>query len=260
MPGSLPATIGDWGHRVLDFIVGPILALLPTPWRRAVFFSTHVDWRRAGPLSGVAEFLGSIIVLGYWYMYAMTRWVDHAMSSALQGKIHGATVQGIGAVALTVWMTHPLTLFLGYCILEGAVRFLASTFMDETPGILPLALLDGITFGLFRRKPVDSGDSASFLRFVKDGWATLRASKLPDEIRFGRDESGETLVISASRRKEDWNPPRVVRYEDGYYRLERSIVIRGHRPFRYCLRRLPVGVPGRTVLIYSPVDPLCHGR
>src|SRR6266566_9626061 len=49
-------------------------------------------------------------------------------------------------------------------------------------------------------------------------------------------------------------PPRTVRYQDTYYRLEAASLGERPRPFHYTLRRLPVGVPGRTVLLYTPAD------
>jgi hypothetical protein len=75
-----------------------------------------------------------------------------------------------------------------------------------------------------------------------------------DELWFRKKGSEEILEIHSCRRKENWNPPRVVRYLDGYYRLETDSLGSAPRPFHYLLRRLPVGVPGRTVLVYSPPD------
>jgi len=43
-----------------------------------------------------------------------------------------------------------------------------------------------------------------------------------------------------------------VRVDETYYRLEASAVEKGAaRPFRYRLRRLEAGVPGRGVLLYK---------
>lgn len=67
-------------------------------------------------------------------------------------------------------------------------------------------------------------------------------------------DEGEILEIHASRMKQDWTPPRIVRYDDAYYRLERFSRGVGSRPFVYHLRRLSAGVPGRTVLLYQPEE------
>lgn len=83
-----------------------------------------------------------------------------------------------------------------------------------------------------------------------------REGEQPDELRFRKEEGEELLEIRASRRKPDWDPPRVVYIEDAYYRLEASATKTGPRPFLYTLRRLSAGVPGRNVLIYSPPEAL----
>ena len=79
-----------------------------------------------------------------------------------------------------------------------------------------------------------------------------RLSQVPDELCFAKNAAEEFLEIRAWRPKTDWTPPRVVRYEDHYYRLEECARSSAPRPFVYKLRRLAAGVPGRTVLIYSP--------
>lgn len=57
-------------------------------------------------------------------MDAMTNWVNHAVGYALSGRFHQTvTVQGIGAVALSAWGTHPPTLLLGYLLAEEAGGF-----------------------------------------------------------------------------------------------------------------------------------------
>jgi hypothetical protein len=72
------------------------------------------------------------------------------------------------------------------------------------------------------------------------------------------DGNEEILEIRASRKKADWDPPRVVRIEDTYYRLEDCGKCPGPRPFRYTLRRLSAGVMGRKVLVYQPPDALTN--
>ncbi|PYU87515.1 MAG: hypothetical protein DMG51_01960 [Acidobacteria bacterium] len=49
-------------------------------------------------------------------------------------------------------------------------------------------------------------------------------------------------------------PPSTVRFQDSHYRLEVLSGGSAPRPFRYILRKLPAGVMGRTVLVYSPED------
>src|ERR1700676_865911 len=61
------------------YILGPFLALLPKDWRNSLPFHDQVDWPRAISFSGLLEFFGAIIFLGYWYVNAMTYMVDHAV-------------------------------------------------------------------------------------------------------------------------------------------------------------------------------------
>jgi hypothetical protein len=82
--------------------------------------------------------------------------------------------------------------------------------------------------------------------------AGLRA--VSDELCFRRDGGVEFLEICASQKKDGWDPPRTVRYQGTYYRLEAASLGVRPRPFRYVLRRLSAGVPGRTVLLYAPGD------
>lgn len=247
-----------------NFIIGPILALLPKPWREALPFARNVRWGPAAIVSGLAELFGAVMGLGYWYMYAMSMWVDRSVSAAMHGRIAGATVQGIGGVALSVWATHPLTLLLGYAFLEGAVRFCGAAFSEDILGTLPLFLVDRILLHPFRRRNPASAvtgaglvsNALSLVGAVGERVLTRRSGEVQDELCYQIEQGEEVLEICASRRKQDWIPPRTVRYENVYYRLESSTIKAGPRPFRYMLRRLSAGVPGRTVLIYSPASVL----
>src|SRR5262250_1490786 len=96
------------------YILGPFLALLPKWWRGWLPFLDAPRWRRATILSGLAELIGAIVALSYWYMYAMSLWVDRGVDAALAGKLGpGVTTHQIAGVALSVWATHPVTWVLG---------------------------------------------------------------------------------------------------------------------------------------------------
>jgi len=246
-------------------LLGPLLAFLPRPWRNSLPFSRSIQWVRAAILSGFVEFVAAIIALSYWYMYAMTAWVDHAVDSALDGKMGpGITTHQIAGVALAVWAIHPLTWFFGYFMFEGAVRLAGAVSSGSVLGTLPLFLLDKILFGPFRRRRADSfdpthnfsGNASSFWGAIRERMQFANLRHVRDELLFRTNGSEEILEIHACRRKQDWNPPRVVRVEDRYYHLENSSIGSGTRPFRYTLRRLAAGVPGRNVLLYSPADAL----
>jgi hypothetical protein len=152
-------------------------------------------------------------------------------------------------------------LFLGYLGLEGAIRLCAGAFSDNILGIFPLFLFDKVFVAPFRRlgpknrnAADDSRNNSSLVSAIRERVLAARLPIVSDELCFRRDASEEILEIRASRRKEDWTPPRVVCYQESYYRLEADSLGPAPRPFHYMLRRLPAGVPGRTVLLYSPSD------
>lgn len=243
------------------YLLGPFLSLLPKSWRETLPIGASMNWARAAMLSGFAEFVGALVALGYWYMYAMSAWVDRGVDAALNGKMGpGITTHQIAGVALSVWATHELTWLLGYFLAEGAVRLCGAAFSGSILGTFPLFLLDKILFGAFRRqRPNDLNSAGNFSSNVSSYFGAIRermlVARLPlvsDELFFRRSATEELLEIRACRRKADWTPPRVVRYQDSYYRLEECSRGAAPRPFHYMLRRLPAGVPGRSVLVYSP--------
>jgi hypothetical protein len=248
------------------YLLGPIVAVFPKPWRNSLPFAEEVNWERATAISGFAEAAIALVALMYWYSYAMSTWVGNGVGVALSGKM-GTEVrlQDIGGAALIVWWMHPLTWLLAYFGLEGALRLCAGAFGGNSCGILPLFLADKIVFSPFRRRKhatLDTADTggnvSSYAGAIRERIRTAKLPEIPDELCFSRNETGEILEVNACRRKQDWTPPRVVRYLDVYYRLEESLSGGAARPFRYRLRRLAAGVPGRTVLIYAPADPVIH--
>jgi hypothetical protein len=242
------------------FLLGPFLALFPKRWRKALSFYQAVHWRSATILSGLAESAIALGALMYWYSYSETTWVSNALDNVLnKSSATGITDHEIGFAALVVWATHPLTWAIGFFCIEGAWRLCAS-FTDTVLGVFPLYLVEKIYSKIFRRgapEPAGAvkfsqGHVSSYVGTMKDKVLTARLSHVPDELYIAKNAAEEILEIRAWRAKPDWTPPRVVRYEDRYYRLEECARASGPRPFVYKLRRLAAGVPGRTVLIYSP--------
>jgi hypothetical protein len=249
------------------YLFGPIVALFPKPWRESRPFAGEVHWGRATAISGFAEAGVALVALMVWYSHAMSTWVGNGVGEALSGKMGAeARLQDIGGAALIVWWMHPLTWLLAYVGLEGALRLCAGAFGGSSCAIFPLFLADKIVFGPFRRRKrvaLDGADAggnvSSYAGAIRERVRTARLPEVPDELCFTKNESGEILEICAYRRKQDWTPPRVVRYLDSYYRLETDSNASGARPFRYRLRRLAAGVPGRTVLLYAPPDAVIRG-
>jgi hypothetical protein len=249
---------------MLTFLIGPILALLPRYWRRALPSFLQVNWTAAGVLSGLLEAVLAIVATSYWYNHAMTTMLDNAADARLAGKLPPWVVDhDLGFAALFIFATHPLTLGIAYFAVEGSVRFLAAFSSGNALGLLPLYLVDKL-FGKMTGR-VDAprvafessqGNAASYVSAVSDSVMGRFLPSVPDELSFTKSETEEILEIRACRKKPDWIPPRVVRYQDSYYRLEAESRGTPPRPFFYKLRRLERGVPGRNVLIYSPEQPL----
>jgi hypothetical protein len=242
------------------FLLGPFLSLLPSRWRKALPFYDAVHWRSASIISGLAESVIALTALMYWYSYSVATWVSRALDSALSKNAPtGITDHDIGFAALLILATHPLTWTIAFVGIEGMAR-LSAALADTVLGVFPLYLLEKIHSKIFRRgMPEPAGGVkfsqshvSSYVGTLKEKVLAAKLSQVPDELCVSKNNSEEILEIRAWCAKPDWNPPRVVRYEDRYYRLEDCGRGSGPRPFVYKLRRLAAGVPGRTVLIYSP--------
>jgi hypothetical protein len=241
------------------FLFGAFLAVLPKRWRQSLPFRESINWRIAATLSGFMESVAALIAIAYWYSYSMNTWVSRALDAALAGKMgESITTHDIGFTALVVFATHPLTWLIAYFGLEGSVRFVGGAFTGNLLGILPLFVLDKILLKTTGRSGPSVAQAAGFTQGNISSYLGAVREKVravvPDELCVSKEQAEEFLEIRACRRKPDWTPPRTVRYQDAFYRLEASSEGWGPRPFRYCLRRLSAGVMGRTVLIYSPEE------
>jgi hypothetical protein len=246
---------------VLTILLGPLLALFPKRWRDALPAALSPEWRIATIISGLAESAIALLAMLDWYSYSMVTWVSRGMDSATSGNLpHEANEQEIGFAAVTLFAMHPLTWAIGYFALEGTVRFLSAAFSQTSMGILPLYLVEKVMAKIFRGDTGSregalanvSRNAASFGGAIKQKLISTTSAEVPDELSFTRNGEDEILEIRSSRSKEDWIPPKVVRIQDIYYRLEASKSGAVPRPFVYVLRRLSAGVPGRNVLLYQP--------
>jgi hypothetical protein len=243
---------------MLSYTLGPFLAFLPKRWRESLPFHASVEWKPAVLLSGILECVVALIALLYWYSYSVTHWAADAVFSAIQ---NGAEIdpKAIGFAGLAVMFLHPLTWLIAYFGFEGVVR-LCAAFTDTTLGTLPLFLADKLYIQSVRGgNPLSEGSEnfsqshlASGVRAVRERALMAALPLIPDELHFATRGSDEILEIRSCRAKPDWTPPRLVRHEDRYYQLEEYSKGSPPRPFIYVLRKLSAGVPGRTVLIYSP--------
>jgi hypothetical protein len=248
----------------MTYIVGPIVSLFPKRWRKALPFASRIHWAHAVTLSGFAELVVALAGLVKWYSISMTAWVSRGLEAATTGKAGpGVTDQAIGAMAWFLWVIHPLTWIIGYFCVEGAVRLCGAAFSGSLLGTLPLFVADKaarMLLGRSKKEQEGPGAASSFISAVSEKVLEARVPVSADEITLRKEGSEEILEIRASRKKTDWDPPRVVRFEDNYYRLEDCGKCAGPRPFRYTLRRLSAGVMGRKVLVYGPEGAVVAGK
>jgi hypothetical protein len=244
---------------VKTLFLGLLLSLLPRRWRESHLLFSSIHWPIAAALSGMLESFFALLAFLYWYSYSVTHWAEDAVYSAIQ---KGASIppHTVGFAAFALMFLHPLTWLIAWWALEGAVRFLGAAFTGSVLGILPLFLLDKVwtrfTSSPRAEHPADTQNNwSSFFSSIRQRAAFLRNPALPDEVRYSEDATGEVMSIASSRPKSGWEPPRIIRCNDIYYRLEATSERPDPRPFLYVLRRLPAGVPGRTVISYSTGDP-----
>jgi hypothetical protein len=197
----------------------------------------------------------------------MTYMVDHAVGKAGLGEMGPQiTDHAISGAALFIWSTQPLTLLLGYFMVEGAVRLCGAAFAETNLGSLPFFLVDRIFFRPFRREartqdfagPSAVGNIASYAGAITERVRTVGVPKSEDQLRVRKNGAEEFLEIYTWKRKIDWTPPRIVRVDQTYYRLEDCVRGTSSHPFCYVLRRLPAGVPSRTLLLYSAPETFIH--
>ena len=242
-------------------VLGPLGAFLPQRWRRAFPLFDQIHWQTAGFLSGMLEFAFALIGIGYWYMYEMSRISDSVIDAAASGKIHATvTASQVSGAALMVFALHPLTWLLVYLLFESTVRSCAAAFTGNIFGTLPLGLLDRLMHLFANRRESQPGQqlrehARSYFSAVREHLRVSRLQELPDALNCSNRLSEQFLEIYASRRKSDWDPPKTVRVDDVYYRLEKFSVEKGTRPFRYTLRRLE-----RGVLLYNTADSVRFSR
>jgi len=246
---------------MLTFLLGPFLAVLPRRWRQSLPLLKSLGWRTPCMLSGFGELVVAIVAYMYWYSYSMNTWVSRGLDAALAGKMDPrVTDHDITIMSLFIFATHPLTWTILYVGLEGSVRLLGAAFSESYLGILPLFVADKTFLKITGQSGPSAAQAAgytetnlsSYVGAIREKTRVLTTAAIPDELCITRDGAGEFLEIRACRSKPDWTPPRTVRFEDTFYRLEGTSSRSGPRPFRYRLRRLSAGVMSRTVLVYAP--------
>jgi len=247
-------------------VPGIPLTLLPSRWRAVSPISEEtVPWVAAAIFSGILESIFAVVALVYWYSHSVTTWAAQALDSALNnGPTADYDPHVLGLTAFVIWCIHPLTWLLASFFFEGLIRIVAAISIEQILPMWILAFADWCYGKLSHRPPegvaqfMPSGREQlrSFLQAAKHAAKTTRLPELPDELVECVEGADAILEIRSSRPKAEWTPPRVVRIDSIYYRLESVADGNRPRPFIYRLRRLSTGVPGRNVILYhSPVTP-----
>jgi len=255
---------------MFTFLFGPFLAVLPKRWRRSLPLLKSMDWRAPCMLSGFGELVLAVIAYMYWYSYSMNTWVSRGLDAALTGKMDPrVTDRDITIMSLFIFATSPLTWLILGVFFEGSIRLVGAVFTETNLGILPLFILDKIFLkitgqggpGIAQTAGYTESNVSSYVGAIREKVRVSTKGNIPDELCVTREGADEFLEIRACRSKPDWTPPRTVRYQDTFYRLEASSSGSGPRPFRYRLRRLSAGVMSRTVLTYTPEqEPVVSGK
>jgi hypothetical protein len=120
---------------------------------------------------------------------------------------------------------NPLTWILFYFFFEGAVRMCGAAFAENVLGTMPLYVLERVLFLVKNRRVARPGEVVrqnvkSFVESVRERLMVASLEEVPDELHYTRSGTEERLEVWASRRKEDWLTPKIVRVDEVYYRLE----------------------------------------
>jgi hypothetical protein len=254
------------------YLLGPLLAFLPMRWRARLAPEAPIEWPIAGLLSGFAESVGGLATFFWWYFHIMQRYLGAIGGAAVEGKTSvPVSDQQIGGTALFLWLLHPVTWAITYFTFEGALRLLAALVTEESPASLPLVLVERMLTRARRKRERARGPSVrdeisrgegdkGFIGIVyhefRRRWHVRRAPLVHDEVRETLSHDAAGLEVRSCRPKPEWREGRLVRYEEGYYRVESSRVESAPRPFIFVLRKLPAGRPTKSVLVYTPDEPL----
>ncbi|HET6199496.1 MAG: hypothetical protein ACHQJX_06560 [Candidatus Acidiferrales bacterium] len=207
------------------YLAGPILAFLPARLRAAYLGDIQVNWSRATVVSGIIESFLSLVALIGWYSIFITR----------TGPAIGRSIPWpyAGPMGLLSMYAHPLTWLICYFGVEGAVRAMSGLATHETPGTLPLVLLDRA------------------IRYAKTGEWRVNPSLAEDEVTRGGGIWD--LKIASRNPKAHWKYPLTIRYSGEFFQVQgEEHAAAGGRAHIYLLRRLPSNEIIRGLEDYDP--------
>jgi hypothetical protein len=257
------------------YFTAPVLVLLPERWRHRVTFEAPMPWRVASAVCGIAQMSTGFAALIWWYSYSVENWAGRVMNHAIetQSAMSSMKPHQLGAMALVVVATNPVTWLIVIWMMEGLVRVLAAGITAEVFGTLPLAIL-AEAIALFQPArtlnpgltspagdaSLDETPAHSFASFLRRGVIEHTRAHVEDHVTHLKDGEGELMKISASHTKPGWEPGRIICIaapdRDEFYHIE-TFTERNEdpaRPFVYIIRRLSAGIRTRNMLTYAPPE------
>ena len=227
---------------ILTYIVGALVALLPTRYRHWWALEGTSDFQAAGWLSGLLESLLAVVILIY-RLFAFAVSYQVGMGAKVEGAgMRGESFLALGAAAALDFMLQPVTVLALFLFLEGLVRSFVAFLGDQVLGTLPLAIIAAIHTLYDRvRGRMDLG------------------GLIIDEV-WPSDDGRTDLKILSSRPKPHWNPYMTVRFRGEFYQMIREAKGSKPRQFVYYLRKNPAGRSVVVVYEYHPDDVLKPGN
>lgn len=233
-------------------LLGPVFALLPERWRKALFGDAPINWRRAALVSGILEGIFFLLALIGWYMYYVPLAKAQQEAVVLDAMMKNSKVEmdttslrvGMAFSALTAFMIHPLTWALFYFWLEGILRACAAGLTQEVTGTLPLVLVDR-TLAALGHKAYE-----------------VRVPLVADEVTPGDEKSSWDLKVASCRPKPTWKYPLTISLDGEFFQVvgESTVGASQGRPHVYLLRRPPEGEAYKGVDPYDPQAILQSGE
>ncbi|MFQ5663009.1 MAG: hypothetical protein ACE5HL_04180 [Terriglobia bacterium] len=228
---------------MLSYIAGLVLSLLPERYRRRWWSGSSVSLHPAAFTSGLAQFLGCLLIFILRYVDFFQRRVQdlggRMTDAAAEELLRRSDVQyGMGFVTTLEYALQPLSLLLVYFALEGAVRLCGAAFTEEILGTLPLHVV---------------------------AWAHERVERVRAERALGprvadtveRGDGKEYDVrIASCRPKSNWDRLVTVAFEEEFYEVVKEEQGSPPRRFVYLLRKMPPGKVIRGLHHYRPDESL----
>ena len=235
------------------YIIGPVLSLLPRPWRAALVRGEQIHWSRATFISGIVIGGGCLLALLGWYLYFIQAAAGEQAGVTLEalnqreppkGLTGAGASYAMGLASLVAFALQPLTWVLTYFSIEGVWRAVAAAITEESPASLPFVVLAAVTRALQKRE------------------YEYRVPLVADAVTRGEGKEAWDLRVASCRAKPDWIPPLTIRYHNEFFKVvgESQVGATPARPHVYLLKRVPPNEALRGVQDYSPEDLLKHER